>query len=107
MKFPIFFAFAVLLAGWVAAHVPADEGATAIKPLLRAVDLAIGQSAEVTLCDGSQATIKLLAVEETRDSVMQAVRRAEVTVEVNGEQGQLVSATYHLPKTIGGVQVDC
>ncbi|MDP6059115.1 MAG: hypothetical protein QGH33_09480, partial [Pirellulaceae bacterium] len=83
-----------------------DEPA-AIKPLVRVVDLDVGESVEVTLCDGSPVTVKLLDLRETRDSVCFAVRQAEVTVEVNGQQGKLVSATYHLPRSIGDVQIDC
>ena len=78
-----------------------------IEPLVRVVDLNVGESADVTLCDGSQVTVKLLDLKETRDNVCFAVRRAEVTVEVNAQQGKLVSATYHLPQTIDNVQVDC
>lgn len=111
MKISVHAIFAVALSCLAATHVPAGQGATAIEPaiepLLRTVDLDIGQSTEVTLCDGSQATIKLISIDETRDNALQAVRRAAVTIEVNGQQGQLVSATYHLPQTIGGVQVDC
>lgn len=83
-----------------------DEPA-AINPLVRVVDLDVGESVEVTLCDGSPVTVKLLDLRETRDSVCFAVRQAEVTVEVNGQQGKLISATYHLPRSIGDVQIDC
>ena len=30
-----------------------------------------------------------------------------VKVEVNGQEIELISATYHLPQTVAGVQVDC
>jgi hypothetical protein len=79
----------------------------AIEPLVRAVDLRVGEGATVTLCDGSRATVKLLAFEEHRDSLRNAVRKAVVTVEVNGRQVSLTSATYHLPVTVGDVQIDC
>ena len=36
-----------------------------------------------------------------------AVRRAQVKAEVNGQTITLVSATYHLPVTVAGVQIDC
>ena len=35
------------------------------------------------------------------------MRRAEVTVKANGKSIRLVSATYHLPTTVGNVQIDC
>ena len=72
-----------------------------------AVDLEIGQAATVPLADGRPATVKLVALEEKRDSLRQAVRQATVTVEVNGQQATLNSATYHLPITVGDVQIDC
>ena len=47
-----------------AAEVPA-----AIDPLVRVVDLTIGESADVALCDGSLAKVKLIDVKETHDAV--------------------------------------
>ena len=79
----------------------------ALKPLVRVVDLNVGESADVTLCDGSQVRVKLLDLQEMRDSVCFAVRRAELTVEVNGKRAKLISATYHLPTTAAGVRIDC
>lgn len=76
-------------------------------PLVRVVDLNLNETVAVELCDGSQAQVKALELKETRDDVCFAVRRAEVVVEVNGEQATLVSATYNLPITVGGVQIDC
>jgi len=83
----------------------ADRGK--IDPLVRTVELKVGGEQAVALSDGSRATVKLVGLQEKRDAVRDAVRRAEVTVEVNGEQATLVSATYHLPVTVGGVQIDC
>ncbi|MCX7886792.1 MAG: neutral/alkaline non-lysosomal ceramidase N-terminal domain-containing protein, partial [Verrucomicrobiae bacterium] len=71
------------------------------------VDLNIGQQTTVTLCNGKTATVKLLGVSEKRDSLRRAVRGAEVSVEVNGRTTTLNCATYHLPVTIGSVQIDC
>lgn len=82
-------------------------GQERLKPLVRVVDLNVGDSTQVTLCDGSSAKVKLLDLQETRDPVCFAVRRAVVTVEVNGQRAELTSATYHLPRTVGGVQIDC
>jgi hypothetical protein len=76
-------------------------------PRVRVVDLDVGESGEVELCDGSKARVKLLAVEETRDPIRSAVRKAQAKVEVNGLVVELTSATYHLPATVAGVQVDC
>jgi hypothetical protein len=88
----------------LAASAPAPKART---PLVRVVDLAIGESRNVTLSNGKTATVKLLLLQETRDSIRDAVRRAEVAVEINGKRGQLVSATYYLPSKLGGVQIDC
>jgi murein DD-endopeptidase MepM/ murein hydrolase activator NlpD len=71
------------------------------------VDLNIGDTQEVTLSNGRKATVKLVDVSEQRDSLRNAVRRAEVKVEVNGRQVSLVSANYRLPVTVGDVQIDC
>jgi murein DD-endopeptidase MepM/ murein hydrolase activator NlpD len=72
-----------------------------------AVDLNRGESATVSLPDGSNASVTLLDLVETVDDVNGSVRRAEVTVEVNGQRTKLVSGTYHLPRTFAGVQIDC
>ena len=74
---------------------------------LRVLDLDLGESQQVDLADGINAHVKLLAIDEVRDTIRDAVRRAVVKVEVNGQVIELISATYHLPQTVGGVQVDC
>ena len=84
-----------------------SEGPSTISPLLRVVDLDVGESARVEMADGTGADIKLIALDESVDSVCSAVRRAEVTVEVNGERGTLVSATYRRPQRLGGLLIDC
>lgn len=78
-----------------------------ISPLVRVVDLSIGQSETVVLHDGSRVTVKLVGIREHKDSVSGAVRRAEVDVEVDGQPIGLVSATYHLPTKVGHTQIDC
>lgn len=80
---------------------------TPIESLPTVVDLKIGQQATVKLADGRPATVKLLKVSEHRDTVRHAVRSAQVTVEVNGREVTLGAATYHLPTTVGDVQIDC
>ena len=85
----------------------ADLPKPTIEPILRAVDLKVGEATEVTLVDGSKAKVRLLDLQEKVDSMSAAVREAKVQVEVNGKQGWLTSANYNLPQIIGGVQVDC
>ena len=76
-------------------------------PLHRTVDLNTGEVANVLLIDNSHAKVKLINVEDIRDSVRSAVREARVTIEVNGKTATLVAANYRLPTTLGDVQVDC
>ncbi len=76
-------------------------------PLVRTVDLDVGESQQVELGDKTKAQVKLLALEESRDPIRDAVRRAIAKVEVNGRIIELTSATYHLPRTVAGTQVDC
>jgi CubicO group peptidase (beta-lactamase class C family) len=85
----------------------AEQLPVTITPLVRTVDLDIGGTQEVELADGAKARVKLVDVQETRDRVRNAVREARVTVEVNGTSLSLISATYHLPVTVAGVQIDC
>ncbi|MBB5035550.1 PKD domain-containing protein [Prosthecobacter vanneervenii] len=77
------------------------------EPTLRAVDLKIGEAAEVKLADGSVAQVKLLDLQEKTDTMAHAVRQARVKVAVNGAEVWLTSANYHLPQSVGGVQIDC
>lgn len=94
---------ALLLAGCMAIDSPRESS----PPLLRTIDLKIGGSATVQLAEGSNASVKLLAVEEIRDTVRSALREARLRVEVNGVQATLVSGNYRLPQTVGRVQIDC
>src|SRR5689334_18897865 len=85
-----------------AADLPAPQ-----ETFLRTVDLNVNESEVVQLTDGGRATVKLLKVTESRDSMRQAVRRAEVHLELNGQSVILVSGNYQLPRNAAGVQIDC
>jgi murein DD-endopeptidase MepM/ murein hydrolase activator NlpD len=89
-----------------AAPVQTQQPAAA-QPLVRSVDLAVGEEQELVLADGSRVRVKLLSLEETRDSLRQAVRQARVKLQLNGTSLMLTAATYHLPVSVAGVQVDC
>ncbi len=78
-----------------------------LKASMRTVDLNVGEAQEVVMPDGKKVTVKLLNLKETRDALREAVRVAEVTVEINGVKLTLVSANYRLPTLVNGVQVDC
>lgn len=78
-----------------------------LTPLVKTIDLDIGESKLVELHDGSSAEIELLRVDPVTDSVMDAVREVSVTVRINGEVKTIKSANYHLPVHVGGIQIDC
>jgi murein DD-endopeptidase MepM/ murein hydrolase activator NlpD len=78
-----------------------------VLPLLRTVDMNIGESAVVELSDGRNVLVKLLDLQESRDQFREAVRRAVVKVEIDGKVVSLVSANYRLPYEVGFVQIDC
>lgn len=78
-----------------------------LAPLLRAIDINVGETIQVLLHDGSKAEVELLAVEPITDSVLDAVKDVNVTIRVNGEKKTINSGNYHLPITVGNVQIDC
>jgi len=78
-----------------------------MEPLLRAVDLCVGESAQVELSCGEKVGVKLLDLVESSDPLRAAVREARVQVEVDGQKAWLTSATYHLPIAVGKVRIDC
>jgi murein DD-endopeptidase MepM/ murein hydrolase activator NlpD len=61
----------------------------------------------VVMSNGRRVVVKLVAVNETRDPLRNAVRRAEIAVEIDGKRATLVSANYRLPTLVGELQVDC
>lgn len=75
--------------------------------LVRVVDLGIGESRVVELCDGTRARVRLREIDERRDTLKNALREARVQVEVNGEPVTLTAGTYHLPRSVAGVRIDC
>ena len=75
--------------------------------LVRVIDLNIGESKTVRLCNGTDVSVKLVNLHERRDPIRQAVREARVKIEVNGKAVELTSATYHLPTLVSNVQIDC
>src|SRR5205814_7362288 len=75
--------------------------------IVRALDLDVNETKGVELADGTRARVKLLRLDETRDALRDAVRQARVPIELNGQSLVLTSATYHLPVTFAGVQIDC
>src|SRR5262245_61974732 len=99
-------ALAAFIGGFATTLIGADSP-TPRPARVRAVDLDLNESQEIKLADGTNVRVKLLSVDETRDPMRNAVRQARVKVELNGQSLVLTSATYHLPVTLGGVQLDC
>jgi hypothetical protein len=74
-------------------------------PLFATVNLDRGETGQVPLArrrqgDGQAAE----KVKETHESLRDALRRAELTVEINGRTTTLTSGNCRLPITVGGVQ---
>ncbi|MDZ4687302.1 MAG: PKD domain-containing protein [Planctomycetaceae bacterium] len=88
-------------------NLQADPPASTLLPPMSVIDLNVGESSVVELSDRSRVSVKLLGLQETRDTLRNAVRRADVKVEVAGQVVTLVSANYRLPQTVGSVQIDC
>ncbi|WP_372634364.1 PKD domain-containing protein [Fodinibius sp.] len=78
-----------------------------LAPLLRTVDMNVGETVEIKLHDGSITEVELLAVDPVTDTVAGAVREVKVTVRVKGKEKTLSSGNYNLPVNAGGVQIDC
>src|SRR5262249_22588815 len=107
-------AFPIVIA--VPAVAPAADGINSplakqpeptLAPPLRTIEINVGERQEAELAGGKKVSVKLLDLKETRDALRNAVRRAEVQVEVDGQKVSLVSANYRLPVTVGAVQIDC
>src|SRR5438128_863849 len=81
--------------------------AVAQQPLFRAVDIDVGATEQVQFSDGKHATVKLLAISETRDKARSAIREARAEVEINGSRATLSCGNYRLPVALGEVQADC
>ncbi len=76
-------------------------------PLFSITDVNLNEAATVTLPDGREVVVDAYELEETRDPIRQAMRRAAIHVRVNGEEAVLVSGLYNRPVSVGGVRVDC
>jgi len=73
---------------------------------LTSVDLNKGESHIFILKDGTKKKITVVAVEEYKDVICNAVRRAVVTVEVDGVLDDIGVGLYNLPRVINGVKLD-
>jgi hypothetical protein len=71
----------------------------------RVIGLNIGESYTFQLKSGGRRVIKLIAVQEQRDSVINLMSRAEVRVEIAGKSLDLVCEPYTMPTEAAGVRV--
>ena len=85
---------------------PAQPPLPSKPPLLRAVDLKIGETQTIELSNRKKVAVKLLDLVEVKDDIRDAVRSARVKVEVDGQAVTLFSGNYHLPQTIAGVHIE-
>jgi murein DD-endopeptidase MepM/ murein hydrolase activator NlpD len=76
-------------------------------PLVRVVDLNVGDTQEVELCSGKKVKAQLLDLKEHRDPLREAVRLAQVQVKVDGQPITLTSGNYRLPQIVASVRIDC
>jgi murein DD-endopeptidase MepM/ murein hydrolase activator NlpD len=101
------FGFALLGTAWLASVGAAQPPLPARAPIVRTIDLKIGEARALDLADGTKVNVKLLDVIETKDELREAIREAKVRVAVNGQELTLFSGNYHLPQKAGGVRIDC
>ncbi len=90
---------------WLAPALLAQR--STIHPLVRVVDMKVGATEKVELSNRFHATVTLVEVRETRDPIREAIRKAEVDVEVNGEKVTIECGNYNLPVTVTDVDIDC
>ena len=65
-------------------------------------DLSIGETA-----DFNGRAVKLIAIDEPRDTVRGVIRLPSATVEVDGERVDVPAALYHMPQVVNGVRIGC
>jgi len=75
--------------------------------LRQIIDLDIGSSEQLKMPDGTKTSVKVLAVDEDRDPVHQALRKARVKLLVNSQEITIESGNYNLPQRVDGLRVDC
>jgi len=97
----------LLMVPMYALALPAADSVPTQTAVVRALDLDVNETQAIKLADDTSVAIQLLRVEETRDPMRDAVRQARVHLMLNGQPLVLTSATYHLPVTFAGVQIDC
>ncbi|MGI6139755.1 MAG: PKD domain-containing protein [Candidatus Hydrogenedentales bacterium] len=77
-----------------------------LPPLFTLVDLDVGEELSLPLQDGSTVDLAVLGLDETRDPIRDAVRRADVTLRVGEDETTLTAGLYNRPVEVDGVLVD-
>jgi len=70
-------------------------------------DLAIGESVDVGLADGTSRTITLLEIQEPRCTARGVIRSPSITVDLDGNKVDVPAAEYHLPQLVNGLRIAC
>jgi murein DD-endopeptidase MepM/ murein hydrolase activator NlpD len=71
----------------------------------RVIYLNIGETYAFKLKNGAERVIKLVSVQEHRDSVIKLIRRADVRVEIDGKPLELACAAYVMPTETAGLRI--
>jgi hypothetical protein len=69
------------------------------------VGLDIGETFTFKLKNGTERKIRLVSVEEHRDSVVKLMRRADVRVEIDGQPLELTCMPYVMPTSTSGLRI--
>ncbi|MDP8223670.1 MAG: PKD domain-containing protein [Candidatus Lernaella stagnicola] len=84
-----------------------DDDASAGCTDRQVVEVDRDESVTVAWDDGTSVELSVLEIETEFDAVRGAVRAARAHVEIDGETAWVDVGNYHLPVTVGAVQIDC
>ncbi|MBP7933160.1 MAG: peptidoglycan DD-metalloendopeptidase family protein [Phycisphaerae bacterium] len=94
-----------------AAPLYAEESGIDLNQLIRPyssqqiVELDLNEPFTFKLRSGAERTLRILAIREHRDSVVNLMRRAEVRAEIDGRPLDLVCMPYVMPTEVAGLRV--
>jgi hypothetical protein len=104
-------ALPAFVSGMIAARLLAETPEADLNRLIRPyspqriVGLDIGETFVFKLKDGTERKIRVVSVEEHRDSVVKLMRRADVRVEIDGQPLDLVCMPYVMPTRTAGLRI--
>lgn len=78
-----------------------------IIPLRTVVDLNMGENKKIKISNGEIVDLTLISIKDSIDELNKAVRAAKIEILVDGTHKILDVANYHLPVTVGNMQIDC